>query len=536
MTPFADPFADQADLVDLADPTDPADPNRVPTKEEMLQQAIMLEEAALSLAAYSRYVLELEPALHHTLICNTINELLNDEFDDLLICTPPGSAKSTYTSHALSAYYMGAYPNHNVILATHTADLSEKWSRKARNTVTTARHRAVFPTSQLSKDSTAVSRWATTAGGEFLAIGTGASILGFRADLGIIDDPISGFEEAQSNTQLLRLHNWYENDFLTRLKPHGKTVTICQRLAALDLAGYIIARHRSNPTRRLRTLILQMEATAPNPWDDPLGRPPYPHPGSLLWPEWFTPAQLADAKRDEFKWNCLYQQHPPSDSGEWVSPDNILFTDIPPAPTAPTYMAMDLALSMNKGDYTVIFSAQTTPALDLVITDFYRSRSPPEIIADTVLSMIRDYQPLELLIDDDNASKVFAALLARSARTAHTAVPWHPMPLRGQDKETRASSIRGWFRRRKVYFLRSLQPRLGWLFKEIDLFPNAVGVGIDDGVDTLSLFGRRLAQLTPEFVEAPPAHRPTILEMTLDELFKQREQSLSLVFGRGRII
>ena len=517
--------------------SDPTFSDSPPTEDELLVQAILRAESQVSLSRYSEYVLGLEPALHHRLICDNIDALILGEFDDLLICTPPGSAKSTYTSHALSAYYMGRFPTHNTILATHTADLSEKWSRKARNTLPTTRHLSTFsdPACRLSRDSTAVSRWATTGGGEFLAIGTGASILGFRADLGIIDDPISGFEEAQSSTQLLRLHNWYENDFLTRLKPHGKTVTICQRLAAQDLAGYIIARFRSNPTRRLKTLIIQMEATAPNPWDDPLGRPPAPHPDSLLWPEWFTPAQLADAKRDEFKWNTLYQQHPPSDSGEWVDPSSILFTDIPPADTAPTYLAMDLALSINKGDYSVIFAAKTTPTLDLVITDFHRSRSAPEVIADTVLTMVREHHPLELLIDDDNASKVFAALLARTARQSSTPVPWHPMPMRGQDKETRASSIRGWFRRRKVYFLASLRPRLGWLLTEVSQFPNAVGEGVDDGVDTLGLFGRRLAQLTPSFEPSTPAPQPTIQEMTLDELFKQREQSLSLVFGRGRV-
>lgn len=503
------------------------------TEEELLVQAILRAESRISLSRYAEYVLGLEPAAHHRLICDTIGRLLNDEFDDLLVCTPPGSAKSTYTSHALAAWYMGRFPTRNVILATHTAELSERWSRKARNTLPTARHQSVFPDPAcgLSRDSTAVSRWATVGGGEFLAIGTSASILGFRADLGIIDDPISGFEEAQSATQLLRLHNWYENDFLTRLKPQGKTVTICQRLAAQDLAGYIQARHRADPTRRLHAIILQMEATAPNPWDDPLGR----CPGERLWPEWFTAAQVRDAKRDEFKWNCLYQQKPPSDSGEWVAPHNIQYVDIPPATTAPSYLAMDLALSINKGDYTVVFVAQTTPSLDLVITDFHRSRSAPEVVADVVLELVRAHQPQELLIDDDNASKVFASLLARSARIARTAVPWHPMPIRGQDKETRASSIRGWFRRRKVFFLASLRPRISWLLNEISNFPNAVGNGVDDGIDAISLFGRRLAQLTPAASDPTPDKPPTTLEtLTLDELFEERENLSAFHFGRGR--
>ena len=132
------------------------------------------------------------PALHHRLICDAIDRLLDDDYDDLVICTPPGAAKSTYTSHALGSYFMGRFPKRNVILATHTADLSEKWSRKVRNTLADPRHATIFPDSQLSRDSTAVGRWATSLGGEFLAVGVGASILGFRCDCAIIDDPISG--------------------------------------------------------------------------------------------------------------------------------------------------------------------------------------------------------------------------------------------------------------------------------------------------------------------------------------------------------
>jgi len=141
--------------------------------------------ASLTLAGYADYaVLDegVSPALHHRVICDHIDRLLDDEYDDLIINTPPGAAKSTYTSHALGAYYMGRWPTRNVILATHTADLSEKWSRKVRNTIADPRHAQLFPESSLSRDSTAVSRWATSKGGEFLAAGVGASILGFRAD------------------------------------------------------------------------------------------------------------------------------------------------------------------------------------------------------------------------------------------------------------------------------------------------------------------------------------------------------------------
>ena len=126
------------------------------------------------MAEYAQQVVEVDPAAHHRLICSTLEEgILNDEWDDCLITMPPGSAKSTYVSHVFPAWYMGRFPDHNIIIASHTSSLAEKWSRKVRDTVASPGHVRLFPGSSLSKDSTAETRWATTAGGDCLAAGAG---------------------------------------------------------------------------------------------------------------------------------------------------------------------------------------------------------------------------------------------------------------------------------------------------------------------------------------------------------------------------
>lgn len=484
--------------------------------------------AANHLADYASLAVlddDMVPALHHKVICEHLDDLVDDRYDELIVCTPPGSAKSTYTSHALASHFMGRWPARSVILATHTADLSEKWSRKVRNTIASARHSLVFPDPgcQLSRDSTAVGRWATAAGGEFLAAGVGASILGFRADLIVIDDPISGFEQAQSVTQLRKVQGWFETDLITRAKPRAKLVLICQRLSPNDLAGYLIERNRINPTRRQRILKLPMEATSP---DDPLGR----RPGERLWPEWFTAEQVEDAKRDDFKWRTLYQQEPPSDEGSWVSPDDIQFRPTPPealAPTAITYGATDLALSVNTGDYTVhIVIAVTSPSSasagdEWDILHAERARVDTNASAERIVSLSSTYHPLEWLIDDDNASKVFVNDVATRARAARVPVPWRPMPMRGQDKETRAAPLRGQFKRRRIW-MPADAPFTSWLTRELLSFPNALGQGVDDGVDTLGLFGRRLASMARSSPTPSTSSIPlkTVQNMCLEELYE----------------
>ena len=480
--------------------------------------------AARHLADYARHTLDVTPATHHRLICDAIDSLLDDEYDELIINTPPGSAKSTYTSHALGAYFLGRSPTLNIILATHTAELAERWSGKVRNTIASPEHQRVFPASQLSRDSTARSRWATSAGGEFLAAGVGASILGFRADLALIDDPIGGFEQAQSITQLTKVHNWYETDLVTRLKPQAKVVLICQRLAPNDLAGYLIARNQLNPTRRQRVLTLRM-VVEPDDLPDGTGRAP----GERLWPEWYTNEMVEDARRDEFKWKTLYQQRPPSSTGDWVSSDEIQIIEPhqAPPPDAPTYIAADLALSINSGDYTVHLVARTDRDLNLHVVHATRERTSPDESADRALALCETFNPNEYLIDDDNASKVYTQLLARTARDTRRYIPFKSLPLRGQDKETRAASIRGWFKRRKVFLVRA--PWNEWLVREILSFPNALGQGVDDGIDCLSLFGRRLASLARPAASptAPAALRPLAQTATLNELWSDRERSQS---------
>jgi predicted phage terminase large subunit-like protein len=486
------------------------------TRKDIIEQLLKVQTAKETLSGFCRTVMEIEPAKHHMVICDHIDRLLNDEFDELIINTPPGAAKSTYTSIALPTYFLGRNPRGQVLGVSYSTELAEKWGRKVRNLISDNSYQKVFEIG-LSQDSKSAGRWATDQGGEYYAAGAGSGILGFRSDLTIIDDPISGFEEAQSLTRLEKLQGWYETDLVTRMKPNAKLVLICQRLARNDLAGYLIDRNRANPTRRQKLLVLPMEAVEDL---DILGR----MTGDRLWPEWFTKEMVEDAKRDEYKWKTLYQQQPPSEEGSWVSPSELRFIDVVPAlHEMKTYLLTDLALSVNTGDYSVHVVIGVDTDLNIYIIDAWRGRVSPEVTVDRHLSFVRTYSPAESLIDDDNAAKVYVQLLAQAARSTHTSVPWKMLPMRGQNKETRAAPLRGWFKRGKV-FIKTAEWN-SWLKTELLAFPNAMGSGVDDGVDALSLIGRRLASMAvPKGDSAPPVQQKTVQQMTLNELFEFNEQ------------
>jgi hypothetical protein len=65
------------------------------------------------------------------------------------------------------------------------------------------------------------SHWYTDNGGEYLAVGVGGTVRGFRADLIVIDDPVKDREAADSETARANLWEYYHSDLLSRLKPDG---------------------------------------------------------------------------------------------------------------------------------------------------------------------------------------------------------------------------------------------------------------------------------------------------------------------------
>lgn len=224
-----------------------------------------------------------------------------------MVFMPPGSAKSTYASILFPAWLAGGHPDKSIIAASHTATLAERFGRKVRNIIASEEHAEVFP-ARLAPDSQAAARWSMQAGGEYLAAGVGAAIVGFRADIALLDDPIAGREQADSETEREKTYQWYLNDLWTRLKPGAAVVLIMQRWHEDDLAGRLL-RDMAQGGERWEVVKLRMEAET----DDPLGR----EPGEPLWPEWFTSSMRDQAKRDVRSWSALYQQDPvPAGGGE----------------------------------------------------------------------------------------------------------------------------------------------------------------------------------------------------------------------------
>ena len=250
-------------------------------------------------------------AKHLDLLCHVLEEVAKGNILRVIITLPPRHGKSETTSKHFPAWFLGKYPDEDVILTSYAADLAEDHSRKARE-ILREYGESIFGIS-LSSDSSAVNRWGIEGHrGGLIAAGVGGPITGRGAKVAIIDDPFKGPEDSHSPTQRQKVINWYKSVLRTRLAPGGAIIVMHTRWHEEDLVGYLLnGDGGDDESDRENWVVINLPAIAEE--DDPLGR----EPGEPLWPERFPLEELNKLRRaaGSYYWAALYQQRPSPEGG-----------------------------------------------------------------------------------------------------------------------------------------------------------------------------------------------------------------------------
>src|SRR6185369_4404504 len=108
----------------------------------------------------------------------------------------------------------GTFPENKVLIASATQPLAAKWSGEARDLL--GQFGPDVFNVNLRWDKQAASEWALEEGGETRAAGVGGSIFGFGFHVGIIDDYFGTIDQALSETERRKVHEWFHGTFVNR--------------------------------------------------------------------------------------------------------------------------------------------------------------------------------------------------------------------------------------------------------------------------------------------------------------------------------
>jgi predicted phage terminase large subunit-like protein len=441
--------------------------------------------------------IETTMAAHHRLLLEKLDEVSNTPHGRMMVFMPPGSAKSTYASVVFPSKYLGAAPSRKLILASYGDDLARKMGRRTRSIVKQPRYAGIWGCG-LTAESSAAQEFALSNGSEYMACGILGGVTGNRANGIIIDDPIKGREQANSETVRAKTWDAYEDDLKTRLIPGGWIVLIQTRWHEDDLAGRILPTGWNGESGKILckdgnewdVLCLQARCEVDN---DPLGR----EQGEYLWPEWFDRKHWDQFEQNARTWSALYQQRPSPLDGDLFKPDQIKVIDALPAENIQWVRGWDLA-STTDGDYTAGVRLGRLPDNRFVIADVVRLRAGPDrrdaaLINTAALDGHRTKQSIPQ--DPGQAGKTQVLYLTR-AMVGYTVLS---SPESG-DKVTRAEPVAAQINVGNVSMLRG-----DWnaaFVAELRMFPNGKN---DDQVDGLSrafaeLIGKAAMKIDPNLL------------------------------------
>lgn len=430
-------------------------------------------------------LIETEQAIHHKLILREMQTCMQTQHGRLMILAPPGSAKSTYATVVAPTWFLGNKENRRVILATYGDDLARRHGRRTRQLLRAPETQGVLGCT-LDQESRAADEFALTNGSEYIACGIMGGVTGNRAHGIVIDDPIKGREQADSQTIRDRTWDAYQDDLLTRLIPGGWIVIINTRWHEDDLSGRILPADWAGQSGDIqcrdgnvwRVLCLQAECQTQS---DPLSR----KIGEMLWPEWFDDRHWAQFRLNRRTWSSLYQQRPAPDDGILFRRDDMGYYDGAAPEGLIILGASDSAVTPDGGDWTEHGVAGLANDGSIYLLDWWRGQTGPEDWIEKQIDMIVRHKPLAWFGETGPIRRAIEGRLRQRMldRKAECRVEW--LPHIG-DKPTKAQSIIS-----TAGMGRLLWPRTAKWVAELQrqclVFPAG---SPDDGVDTLGLIGR----------------------------------------------
>lgn len=309
-----------------------------------------LRERPTALALAERFDTAIVRTPAMDLLDAELHECLTTASGRLIVSVPPQSGKSTLARWAILRALVDD-PDRRIVLASYAASLARLSGRIVRSLVEAHSESLGVSVDREHRDA---SDWQIDGHlGGLYACGVGGSLTGRPADCLFIDDPLRGYQDADSDTIRRNLHDWWESVARTRLAPGAPVVIVQTRWHEDDLAGRLAG--EGWPVVNIPALA---DGKVPDALDRPVG----------VWLEstrGTTVAEWEATRRDvgERVFAALYQGAPSPPGGgiflqEWFDRDRV-----PQRPAGnPPVVVVDPADNLGTGDEAGIIVMSTDAA------------------------------------------------------------------------------------------------------------------------------------------------------------------------------
>lgn len=407
------------------------------------------------------------------------------EIDRLMLLCPPQHGKSKSSSERFPAYVLGKEAKRDVISASATAQLAERFGRAVRNCIASPEYRSLFPETELAEDSQAKGQWSTKQGGSYYAVGIGGALMGRGAELAVIDDPFATWEDAQSEVTRENVWEWYTGTLYNRVRPGGSIILIQHRMHEDDLAGRLIEQQKSGGDK---WEIVELPARLEDPpWIERYDREALERLKAISGPR---------------KWSALFLQNPTPDDGTFFRREWFELFDPKKAPNCHRYSTGDYAVTEGEGDYTEIAThGYTGDALYLGIDGWYGQTAADQWI-ERQIDQFKVHKPLCFFGESGPIRRAIEPFLVRRMRERNTycRLEWLT---RGHDKATSARPLQAMAAMGRVKIADSDYGH--HLLAQMLQFPAGKR---DDAVDMAALMGMAIDQAHPGLIATQPPKQP----------------------------
>lgn len=415
-------------------------------------------------------------------LCAKLQDLAMGRIKRLIIMVPPRHLKSCCANVALTAFFLGHFPEKDIMSVSYSGELAKGFGEDVRKVMLSDWYQAAFPT-RLASVRAPASALRTTVGGVRRATSIDGTATGVGADLLIFDDPQKP-GEILSETVRNNTNRAYEDTFLSRRNDPNSCgiLVIMQRLHEADFIGHVMGLDDGWEVIRLPAIAEEDEEFA---FTTEVGEKTYRRSkGEPLNPSRISLDELANIQSasGEAVWAAQYMQRPTPAGGGLMKVAWFRRYRDRPTRFDRIIQSWDTASSIEEWSHYSVGTTWGVIGQEIYLLDVYRERLLFPDLKREIMRLAETWRADLVFIEDAASGQQVIQDLIRAG--FHRARKVKPVG----DKQTRMANQTAMIESGRV-LIPEAAPWLDEFLHELVMFPNG---RYDDQVDSTS---QALAQL-----------------------------------------